>query len=152
MHSNSESLLLKLGLSACLLAALVQPHALPAQSVVTECIQAELAAKIAAARASSGDGIVTFDCDGVILLTNTIVLPFSLITIGTNGSGGSVTNETPLASELTLDGTGHFITISGPTVTNATNGVRLFLVDSGVTLAVTNINFVNGQSTNGGAI
>jgi len=123
-----------------------------AESVVTLCTQEELLSRIDEARDLSGDGLVIFDCDGVILLTNTIVLPFSLIEIEDDGSGGSVTNETALLPTITLDGTGHFITLSGATSTNATNGVRLFLVDSGVTLALTNLTLINGQSTNGGAI
>jgi hypothetical protein len=140
-----------LGLGALALVTASAPAA-RAESIVTLCTQEELQARIDEARDLSGDGLVTFECDGVILLTNTIVLPFSLIEIEDDGYGGSVTNETPLLPSLTLDGTGRFITLSGLTATNASNGVRLFLVDSGVTLALTNIHLINGQSTNGGAI
>jgi hypothetical protein len=152
MRRIPQSLARTIGIWAGLIATLSLPCTLLAQSVVTECTHAELATRIAEARDLAGDGLVTFDCDGVIVLTNTIVLPFSLIEIETDGYGESITNETELLSMLTLDGTGRFITISGPTVTNITNGVRLFLVDSGVTLAVTNINFANGLATNGAAI
>lgn len=154
MRRIPQSLARIVGIWAGLFATLSQPGTSLAQSVVTECTHAELATRIAEARDTlAGDGLVTFDCDGTIVLTNTIVLPFSLIEIEMYGND-SITNETELLSTLTLDGTGRFITISGPTVTNATatNGVRLFLVDSDVTLIVTNINFVNGQSTNGAAI
>jgi hypothetical protein len=141
-----------LGFGALLLLAQAGVFTARAESIVTLCTQEELQARIDEARDLSGDGLITFDCDGIIVLTNTIVLPFSLIEIETDPYGESVTNETELLSTLTLDGTGRFITLSGLTATNATNGVRLFLVDSGVTLALTNLTLINGQSTNGGAI
>src|SRR5690242_14629004 len=89
--------------------ALVVASATPsrAESVVTLCTQQELEARIAEARDLdlAGDGLVTFECDGVILLTNTIVLPFKLLEIETDDYGESVTNETELVPEITLDGT-----------------------------------------------
>ena len=113
-----------------------------AEAVVTDCTQEELEARILEARENDGDGVVTFDCDGIIHLTNTVFLRYSAET-GTNDLGWG--------NSITLDGTGRSITISGLAETDATNAVRLFLVDSGVSLIVTNINFFNGQATNGGA-
>src|SRR5882672_6545858 len=125
-----------------------------AASVVTLCTQEELLARIDEARdlASGGDGIVTFDCDGIIVLTNSIQLTNSIYIEIDPGDGSQTEVDAGLINEITLDGTGRFISISGLTTTNATNGVRLFLVDSGVTLAITNLALINGQSTNGGAV
>ncbi len=114
-----------------------------AEAVVTVCTQEELEARILEARENEGDGVVTFDCDGVIQLTNTIFLRH-YAEIGTNDPGWG--------NSITLDGTGRGISINGLAETGATNGVRLFLVDSGVSLILTNINFFNGAATNGAAI
>ena len=148
-----------LGLGALLLLSVGGALTVRAESVVTLCTPAELLARIDEARdlGSGGDGIVIFDCDGTIVLTNTIVLTFSSQTFGTNEAYGLIpqtitTNDAPFTNIITLDGTGRFITLSGTTSTNATNGIRLFLVDSGVVLALTNLTLINGQSTNGGAI
>jgi hypothetical protein len=61
---------------------------------------------------------VTFDCNGVIGLTNTI----------------AITNTT------TIDGTGHTITLSGG------NAVRLFTVNAGKTASFINVTLANGYS------
>ena len=119
----------------------IAPRALQAQSIVEICSQEELEAKIAEARSAEdfGDGLVLINCDGVLSLTNTITLNFD-----------SGTND-PI-NEITLDATGYGVTISGLSGTNATNAVRLFLVDSGVTLTLINIKLIDGKDTNGGAV
>lgn len=83
------------------------------------CDEADLQAAVAAG------GTITFGCDGVITLTNTLV----------------VTRRT------TIDGTGHAVTLSGG------NAVRLFYVAPGVTFSVTNLALANGSClvTNGAA-
>ena len=68
-------------------------------------------------------GAVTFDCDGTIVLTNTLVIEH----------------------DTTLDGSGHDVVISG-------NGqVRIFQVNSGVTFAAKALTIANGkhQGANG---
>jgi hypothetical protein len=113
-------------LSLCLLMALLiaPPATAVAQGTVTVCTAAELEAAIA------DGGSITFECDGTIILTNTI----------------HITEDTD------LDGTGRGVTISGLTGANATNAVRLFTVEPGVTLTLINLKLINGRSTNGGAI
>jgi len=121
----------------CGLVALgANPSALRAQVVLEECSQQELVDKIEEAR-SAGDGTVLINCDGVIALTNTIHLGF---------------DETNDANEITLDASGFGVTISGQASTNAGDGVRLFFVDSGVTLNLINVRLIDGRSTNGGAV
>ena len=119
------------------------------QQTEVTCTQEELESRILEARENDGDGVVTFDCDGVIHLTNTIALRHS-VSIEIE-DGESVTNDAGWGNTITLDGTGHSISISGLAGLDVTNAVRLFLVDSGVSLIVTNISFINGQATNGGA-
>src|SRR6185369_2640046 len=87
-----------------------------------------------------------------IVLTNSILLTNSIYIEIDPDNGSEIEVDAGLINEITFDGTGRFITLSGLTATNATNGVRLFLVDSGVTLSLTNINLINGQSNNGGAV
>lgn len=115
------------------------PRFAGAVTTVNVCTQAELESKIFQARTNGGDGIVRFNCDGTILLTNTITLHFS--PPGTNR----------LTNAVLLDATGHSITISGQTGTNFASHARLFQLESGVGLLVANLKFVNGQSTNGAA-
>lgn len=143
-----------LGFGALLLLAQAGAFTAHSESIVTLCTQEELQARIDEARdlGSGGDGIVTFDCDGIIVLTNSILLTNSIYIEIDPDDGSEIEVDAGLINEITLDGTGRFITFSGLTATNATNGVRLFLVDSGVTLSLTNLNFINGQSTNGGAV
>lgn len=74
--------------------------------------------------ALAGGGLVTFACDGTITLDNTI----------TNSSA------------VVLDGAGHQITLSG------NSAVRVFLVNSNVTVAVHNLTIANGDSLGGSAI
>jgi len=69
-------------------------------------------------------GTVTFACDGTITLANTI-----------SNSVNTV-----------LNGTGHQITISGNTA------VRVFYVNTGTSLTLSNLTIANGYSTEGGAI
>src|SRR5688572_5257130 len=88
-------------LSLCGLAGLLFASRVPAVAQVTVCSAAELEAAIA------DGGLITFECDGTIILTNTIH-----ITIPTE-----------------LDGTGRGVIISGLTGTNDTNAVRLFTVE-----------------------
>jgi len=97
------------------------PSPARADSVVSPCDQLGLEAAIAEG------GTITFDCDGMIVITNTITI----------------------SEDLTLDATGHSVTISGPGTTNA---VRLFLVEPDVNFTLVNLKLINGLSTNGGAI
>ena len=109
-----------------------------AQSFVTVCTQEELVAAIEEARGS--DGYVIIDCDGNILITNTIHL-----TISSDPDNITTTN-------IIIDASDHFVTLTGPTGTNDTNAVRFFTVDSGISLTLIHLNLSNGRSTNGGAI
>ncbi len=97
---------------------LIFPSAICAGAVVTECTEAALRAAMA------GGGTVTFACDGTITLANTL------------------TN----AADLTLDATGHQVTISG------SNAVRVFYVPPNVTLAIINLTIANGSGNEGGGI
>src|ERR1039457_6089769 len=64
----------------------------------------------------AGGGTVTFDCDGVIVLSNTIVI----------------------ATDTVLDGSGHSVTISG-------NGaIRIFTVNTNVNFVLKNLVLANG--------
>lgn len=96
-----------------------------AQGVVFNCDQAELEEAIAAG------GEITFECDGVILITNTLVITAS----------------------TTLDATDRNITIASP---GGTNGVRLFTIvggedeDTPTVLTLINVKLADGSSTNGG--
>ena len=89
-----------------------------AGGVVTNCTEADLRAAMA------GGGVVTFACDGTILLANTI------------------TN----LSDTRLEGSGHQVTISG------NQAVRVFYVTTNVSLTVVNITIANGTSLGGSAI
>ena len=74
--------------------------------------------------AVASGGIFTFGCDGVITLTTTLV----------------VTKPT------TIDGTGHAVTLSG-------NGaVRVFQVNSGVSLTLCNLTIANGWTNQGAGL
>jgi hypothetical protein len=76
-------------------------------------------------RAALADGgKVTFACDGAIVLESTI----------------TITNDT------TLDGSDHEVTLNG------NNAVRIFHVQTNVTLSLANIKLAQGWSTNGGGI
>lgn len=109
-----------------------------AATTVTVTSHAELEAKIREARSNGGDGIITFDSDGTVTLTNQIRLAHS------SASTNFTTNV------IRLSAAGRNIRISGPTGTNYLNG-GLFLLDRGVELYVTNITFLNGKGTNGSA-
>ncbi len=124
-----------------LVCGVLSPRMVSAQAAVTVCTQEELEARILEAR-ESGDGWVTFDCDGSIFLTNTISLLLGEVdSDATNG-----------LENIILDASGHSITINGLASSSSTNSaVRLFLIDSGISLTVTNIKFINGRATNGGA-
>src|SRR5437016_1490329 len=82
-----------------------------AEGTVTNCMQADLSAAL------SGGGLVTFACDGTIILSNTI----------------SITVDT------VLDGSGHAVSISGD------NTVRVFTVNSGVNFVLLNLTITNGR-------
>src|SRR5579859_3481327 len=82
-------------------------------TVVTNNTQSALATALA-----SG-GTVTFGIDGTFNLTNTLVI----------------------ATNVTLDGAGHTISISG------SNAVRIFMVNSGVTFTLKNLSVINGSYT-----
>jgi hypothetical protein len=94
---------------------------LRADDVVTACDQQSLEAAIAIG------GLILLECDGTILLTNTI----------------------SIADDITLDATGHNVTIASP---GGTNGVRLFQVEEFWTLTLLNLKLADGVSTNGGAV
>ena len=93
-----------------------------ADGVVTDCDQESLQFAV------DGGGTITFDCDGTITLTNTIVIQ----------------------QDTTLDGTGRNVTFASLGATNG--GVRLFSVEAGVTLTLINVALVDGFSTNGAAV
>src|ERR1051325_1343528 len=95
-----------------------------AEGTVTDCTAADLLTAL------SGGGLVTFDCDGTINLTNSI----------------TITNDT------VLDAMEHDVTISGFASTNTANAVRLFNVNAGVNFTLIHLTIANGSSTNGGAI
>jgi hypothetical protein len=79
----------------------------------------------AALRAAlAGGGTVTLACDGVITLGNPLVI----------------------ATDTKLDGSGHQITLSGG------NAVRVFSVNTNVTLTLLNLTVAAGKSTNGAGI
>src|SRR5262245_43464717 len=109
--------------------------ALPAPGAqIDVCTQAELFDAIA--NASDGE-IITLACDGTLTITNSI----------------EITNpdpDTPIA--LTIDATGHSVTISSLTDSNSVGALRLFSVGAGVDLTLINLTLANGRSTNGGAI
>ncbi len=89
-----------------------------AAGTVTSCTEASLRAAMA------GGGTVTFACDGIITLGNTI----------------------SNFSDIVLDSTGHQITISGG------NTVRVFYVATNVALTLTNLTIANGAATNGAGV
>jgi hypothetical protein len=72
----------------------------------------------------AGGGAVAFACDGTITLA------------------GTITNNV----DLTLDGSGHQVTISG------SNAVRVFYVNTNVTFTVVNLTIADGTSRGGSAI
>lgn len=113
----------RLGLA---LSLMLLPLTTLAQTVFV-CDEADL---VAAIDEAPEDATITFDCDGEIVLTNAIVITKS----------------------VTIDGTGHFITLTRPTGTNDTNAVRFFTVMPEATLTLIHLNLFNGLSTNGGAI
>lgn len=121
-----------------LVTGLVGTRFAPAATTVTVTSHAELEAKILEARSNGGDGIITFDSDGTVTLTNQIRLAHS----------STSTNLT--TNIIRLSAIGRSITIAGPTGTNFLNG-GLFLLDRGVELYVTNLMFINGRGTNGSA-
>lgn len=106
-------LVLQFVISTCLL-SMVELRA----ATVTTCDEAGLRAAIAQG------GTVTFACDGIITLTNTLVI----------------------AQDGTLDATGHDVVLSG------NNAVRVLQVLPGVSLKLVNLVVANGRSTNGGGI
>ncbi len=69
--------------------------------------------------ALSGGGTVTFGIDGTFNLTNTLVI----------------------STNVTLDGAGHAISISG------SNAVRVFFVNPGINFTLNNLSVVNGSVT-----
>src|SRR5437762_8558562 len=84
-----------------------------ADSVIHVCDQAALSAAVAAG------GTITFDCDGTIVLTNTLVID----------------------QTVTLDGSGHNIAISG------NDAVRVFFVPSSGDLTLIHLTVQNGRMT-----
>jgi len=61
-------------------------------------------------------------------------------------------NTLIISSDTRIDATGHFVTVSTITGTNATNAVRLFEIEPDVTLEIINLRLADGRSTNGAAI
>jgi hypothetical protein len=91
-------------------ALLENPFSCHADGVVTTCTESALRSALI------GGGQVTFACDGVISLSDVLV----------------VTNDT------LLDATGHDVTVSG------SNSTRLFRIDPGVRLVVENLTLADG--------
>jgi len=87
-------------------------------AVVTTCDEGGLRA------ASSAGGTVTFACDGVITVSNTITVDQDTI----------------------FDASGRSVTISG------NSAVRVFNVNTGISFTVVHVTIANGLSTNGGGI
>ncbi|HEX5218676.1 MAG TPA: choice-of-anchor Q domain-containing protein [Verrucomicrobiae bacterium] len=106
----------RFGINGVFILCLAQPP-LFAAGIVTNPDESSLRA------AMVGGGTVTFDCDGTIMLTNTI----------------AVTNS------VVLDSASHSITISGG------NAIRLFHVFPGITLTLKNLTLADGAvvGTNG---
>jgi hypothetical protein len=101
-----------------LLALLVLPLRAQAGGVVTTCTEAALRA------AMSGGGSVTFACDGLITLSNTITI----------------------IANTVLDAAGHQITISGG------NAVRAFCVNTNVAFSLAHLTITKGQAPSGAGI
>src|SRR5262245_33885600 len=101
----------------------LSPGAVHAEGVVAGCTQEAFCAALV------GGGAVTF--------TNTCSL--------------TLTQSVRITVDTTINAGANNVTISGPTATNAA-GVRLFLVNPGVTLTLLNLTLSNGRRTNGGAI
>src|SRR5688500_13097004 len=89
------------------------PPASFAEGVVNSCTEADLRAALA------GGGTVTFACDGIISLANTL----------------------EITSNTVIDGSGRDVTISGG------GAVRIFSVASGTQFVLAGINIVNGRHT-----
>ena len=83
-----------------------------ASGVVNNCTETDLRAAMA------GGGFVTFACDGVISLTNELVV----------------------ASDTVIDGAGHAVTISGG------NATRVFRVSAGNSMHVDQPNHIQWQN------
>ena len=110
--------LIKHGVRGAVALLLLLPVAAWAGGVVTNCTESALRAAI------SGGGVVTFACDGTITLSSTI------------------TNNL----DVTLDGTGHQLTISGG------SAVRVFSVNANISFTIVNLTIANGASPCGSAI
>jgi len=115
-ENRSLMKLYKLGVRGAIGLLLLLPVAAWADGVVTNCTEAALRAAMA------GGGVVTFTCDGTITLASTITNDF----------------------DLTLDGSGHGVTISGG------GAVRVFYVSTNTGLTMINLTIANGLGTNGG--
>lgn len=87
-------------------------------SVVTDCTEANLRSAV------EGGGVVTFACDGTIVLNNALVI----------------------SADLVVDGGGRAITLSGNDTT------PVFAVGGDRRLTLLNLTIANGRSANGGAI
>lgn len=107
--------------SGALALAALLPAMARADSVLNECSQPALETALA-----SG-GRITVNCDGTLLISNTV----------------SVTTN------AYVDATGHRVTISS---LGGTNAVRLFTVNTGASFSLINFMLTGGRSTNGGAI
>jgi hypothetical protein len=94
---------------------LVSPPGSRASGVVTTCTEAALRA------AMVGGGIVTFACDGTILLARTLTI----------------------AASTVLDATGHQVTISGG------GGVQVLNVPAGNSLTLIHLTISNGRTSDG---
>src|SRR5258708_4228396 len=101
-----------------ILCAILIPHLGYSGGVLANCTEADFNAALANA------GTVTFACDETI----------------------AVTGNKIIATNATLDASGHSITISGG------NSVRPFLVNSNVSLTLLNLTIANGLSTNGAGV
>ena len=101
---------LRKALSAAMVLFIAAP-AVPADTLITQCNDANLRAAVAAG------GVITFGCDGVIALTNTIIL----------------------TADVEIDGTGRSISISG-------GGMHQLFAMTNRSFTLRNIALVNGQA------
>jgi len=100
--------------------AMLLPVMARADAVLNECSQPALEAALAAG------GRITVNCDGTLVISNTII-------VSTNAY---------------VDATGHRVTLAS---LSGTNAVRLFTVNT-ARLSLINFTLTGGRSTNGGAI
>ena len=100
------------------------PAAARADAILNECSQLALESALGVG------GLITVNCDGTLVLSNSVTV----------------------AHDATLNATGHRLTITSLTGTNAASTTRLFLVNPLVHFSLVNVTLTGGRATNGGAI